>query len=1013
MSEPLDPAGLLRQMTVAVMPVFALLQGWQTVTQPPTPGFPRTAAVLLAIELLVGEKDLASLRAAVAADDPRALAAIELLSAKLGPVAAMTRLACINFRDSGRFPDLLTEAERLLTYSNAAGQGELAMDALWLRAVAFRGLQDAQGAIAAYRRVLAAASPDDRKRRSAAFDNLANILTEIEEYDEALTCYGESDREAASPHERFSILLNRARLRRLLGDLSEARVDLEAAKTFLKHAEGTPSEWGMVYDCDAQLTRLDGRIEDGLALAIKAQAALKDARTQDRAINAMIRADLHNRLDQGPAAAAAFAEALGLAEATERRGINEEFYRSGFAAALKKRLPLTDRIYKLLGTALALDSRGKPEQSQAFLAAALKRARQRGDILSSLRIEMNWAALVQRVGQVPKAGAMANGVRRQASRYGLAYAEAGAIVTLSSLSDDGSDRSLDSLFGYARAKLLLSMHDKIVSEFKLDARTKAYETVDNGTLENQLGKLAERVGAYEQAAAFAQVSADKAIKAAPFEWITSNRLAGLLHLSRKLDRANEAEAVVERIRSLLADNRLTPRARLIASRAIGNDKLKDSPAQAEGFFKVAIDAAEEIRSNIADIAERALVDRQYRDIYPKYAMLLRKAGKLAAAYEALQFGRGRIFLDSVPGGDNRPVTLAKLQEVLPAGETLVEFAVEENGLAAYLLTSSSLDVVSAEGDLAALEAADLGDMRQRAAMLLDICRRSPLILNLVASVARHSAVGNRVLLVTDIGLHNLPLHITPVDGKPWCERASLGYLPGAAFLLTSATTESGSVFVAGNSRGDLPGADAECDEVAALYDVLPLKQGACTRAALETALEKGPIDVVHLAVHGRGNPRRGSQSSLMFATHDGGTELVDLETLAARAWPVRLVVLSGCSTGLGGLRDGRELVSVAGQILRSGAKAVVASLWSVGDENARLVMRAFHAALRDAPADARDFRLALDTARGAIAAENMSTAGRIRDGRDILPEDAPTVPAGAQATDLDWASFVVVGQPSA
>jgi CHAT domain-containing protein len=192
------------------------------------------------------------------------------------------------------------------------------------------------------------------------------------------------------------------------------------------------------------------------------------------------------------------------------------------------------------------------------------------------------------------------------------------------------------------------------------------------------------------------------------------------------------------------------------------------------------------------------------------------------------------------------------------------------------VTSSSLDVVSAEGDLDALEAADLGDMRQRAAKLLEICRKSPL----VARVAQHIPVGGRVLLSPDIGLHNLPLHVTPVEGKPWCERASIGYLPGAAFLLARAKAEGGLVFVAGNSRGDLPGADAECDEVAALYGVSPLKKGECTRAALEKALEEGPLEIVHLAVHGRGNPRRGSQSSLMFATDDGGTELVDLEALA-------------------------------------------------------------------------------------------------------------------------------------
>ena len=743
MSDPFNPFTLPSQIAALVMPVFTLAQGWQTVTQPPTAGFSRTDAVLSATELIVGKEGLASLRSAVAAKDPRALAAVEMLSAKLKPVAEMTRFLCLKLRDSGRFQDMLAEADRLRLYSDAAGQGDLLMDALWLRAVALRALKDAPGAIAAYRRVLAVASPANKKVRSAALDNLANILTEVGEYDEALTCYKESEKEAANSHEQFSILLNRARLLHMLGDLSGARVELESSKAFLDQAGGAPTEWGIVYDFDAQLSQLEGRVEDGLAIALKAQTALKDALLRDRAINAMIRAGLHNRLDQGPAAAAACDEALALAEQAEGSAINEAFYRSGFAAALKKQLPLTDEVYKLLGTALALDSQGKPQQSQEWLAAALNRARQRGDVLTALRVEMNWAAQLHRAGQIAKAGAMANDVRQQALRYGLAYAEAGVMVTLSSLSDDGSDRAFESLFGYARAKLLLSMHNRIVGELKLDAPTAAYETVDNGTLENQLRNLAERVGAYERAVAFARVSAEKAMKADPFEWITSNRLAGLLYLYRKLERADEAGAVAERIRSLLADNRLTPRARLIANHAMGDDTLKDAPEQAEGFFKAAIDTAEEIRSDIADLSERAVVDRQYRGIYPKYAMLLRKAGKVATAYEALQFGRGRVFLGAARGGDDKPATLAEIQAALPAGESLVEFAVEEDGLAAYLVTSSSLDVVSAEGDPDALEAADLGDMRQRAAKLLEICRHSPLILDLVAGVAQRIPVGER------------------------------------------------------------------------------------------------------------------------------------------------------------------------------------------------------------------------------------------------------------------------------
>ncbi|MBR0840865.1 CHAT domain-containing protein [Bradyrhizobium liaoningense] len=1008
MPDPFNP-----QHITAVMPLFALVQGWQAVTQPPTAGFSRTDVVLDATEFVVGKEGLASLRSAVAAQDPRALAAVEMLAANLEPILEMSRSICINLREAGRYQDLLAEADRLLLFAEATSRADRKIDAILLRATALRRLQDTQGAIAAYRLALATVSPDNTKVRSAALDNLANILTETGEYDEALKCYLDSEKHATDPRDRSTILVNRARLRHSLGDLSAARADLEASKAFLTQAVANPTAWGQIYDFDAQLTAQEGMLDKGLALALEAQTLLKEAGPQDRAVNAIIRADLQSRLDLRAASVAAFDEALALAEEAVASTINEASYRSGLAAALKRQLPPTDEVYRLFETALLMDSRGEPQQSQEYLAAALNRARKSGDALIALRVEMNWVALLQKLGQVPKAGAMGRDLRQQAMRYRLAYAEAGAIVSLSSLSDDGADNTIDSLFGYARARVLFAMHERHVAELGLDPARAAYETIDNGTLDNQLGKLAQRAGALERAVSFTRIAADKAMQSVPFEWITSNRLAGLLYLNRKLGRADDAAAAAARIRSLLSDARLRSRARLIACRAIGSDLLKDAPEQAEEFLRMAVDLAEDIRRNIKELSERAVVDRQYRDVYPKYAMLLRKAGKVTAAYEALQLGRGRALLDADPSRDGKPATLAEIQAAIPAGEYLVEFAIEQNGLAAYIVTSSGLDAIPVEGDGDALQTADFGDMRQRAARLLDTCRRSPLILDLIAQVSRRIPVGSRVLMVPDVGLHNLPLHITPVEGRPWCELASIGYLPAAAFLLVSTKMQASSVFVAGNSRGDLPAADVECDEVAALYGTSPFKKAECTRSRLEEVLEDGPLDIVHLAVHGRGNPRRGSQSSLMFATESGSTELVDIEALAERRWPARLVVLSGCSTGLGGLRDGRELVSVAGRILQSGAKAVVASLWSVGDENARVFMRAFHATLKDAPDQEKDYRTALDAGRAALAAGQASGGGKVRDGRDILPQDVAPQPVADALSDLDWASFVVVGDPRA
>ena len=105
---------------------------------------------------------------------------------------------------------------------------------------------------------------------------------------------------------------------------------------------------------------------------------------------------------------------------------------------------------------------------------------------------------------------------------------------------------------------------------------------------------------------------------------------------------------------------------------------------------------------------------------------------------------------------------------------------------------------------------------------------------------------------------------------------------------------------------------------------------------------RGTARLVHLAVHGRGDTRRGPRGSLAFSDARGGTEWVPFEQLAALPWSAELVVFSGCSTAVAGPRFGHELVSVARAAAERGAATVLACLWPVGDEPASALMTAFY-----------------------------------------------------------------------
>lgn len=99
--------------------------------------------------------------------------------------------------------------------------------------------------------------------------------------------------------------------------------------------------------------------------------------------------------------------------------------------------------------------------------------------------------------------------------------------------------------------------------------------------------------------------------------------------------------------------------------------------------------------------------------------------------------------------------------------------------------------------------------------------------------------------------------------------------------------------------------------------------------------------VLHIATHAkfmRGNP---DSSYLLLGTGEKLT-IPKIETLQDLA-DVHLVVLSACETALGGPnQDGTEIAGISYYFLNGGAKAVMASLWSVDDQSTSLLMQQFY-----------------------------------------------------------------------
>ncbi len=94
---------------------------------------------------------------------------------------------------------------------------------------------------------------------------------------------------------------------------------------------------------------------------------------------------------------------------------------------------------------------------------------------------------------------------------------------------------------------------------------------------------------------------------------------------------------------------------------------------------------------------------------------------------------------------------------------------------------------------------------------------------------------------------------------------------------------------------------------------------------------------LHIATHGQFRRDNPWFSSLLMG--DGQLSLYDLHELRTN---LELVVLSGCSTGLGVVMGGDEPVGLVRGLLHAGARAALVSLWNVNDESTTQFMKVFY-----------------------------------------------------------------------
>ena len=157
--------------------------------------------------------------------------------------------------------------------------------------------------------------------------------------------------------------------------------------------------------------------------------------------------------------------------------------------------------------------------------------------------------------------------------------------------------------------------------------------------------------------------------------------------------------------------------------------------------------------------------------------------------------------------------------------------------------------------------------------------------------------------------------------------------------------------------------------------------------ATETAFKSEPLwdfKIVHLAAHGFADTQFPERSGLVLGvdanSHDDG--LLQVREIVRLRFNADLVTLSACDTGVGKIEGEEGVTNLVEAFLVSGAKAVVASLWSADDTYTLALMERFYTHI----------------------AEGQDKASALRQAKlDLLAE------YGRKAPPYYWAAFVLVG----
>jgi len=315
-----------------------------------------------------------------------------------------------------------------------------------------------------------------------------------------------------------------------------------------------------------------------------------------------------------------------------------------------------------------------------------------------------------------------------------------------------------------------------------------------------------------------------------------------------------------------------------------------------------------------------------------------------------------------------PLTLNQIQQKLPAGAQLVEYALTEKRLLIWVIDHERWFDESVEAPPAQLQAmisAYLQAVRERRDLASLNEQAKDLYRLLIQPVAAHLKPQLNLIIVPDGILNSLPFAslLNPTSQRYLLEDFTLVISPSANILVELLARSQAnrvkpiqSLLAVNNPEFDrhlfpglarLPGAGEETRELCSLYQICEeLSRKQATKDAFLRRAKN--FDVLHLATHSIVSASEPLLSAVVLAAERGeraaqGESLLAAHEIFRTHLPrTRLVILSSCNSLVNQPATHNGLGSLAQAFFSAGVPTVIGSLWEVNDESTADLMTAFH-----------------------------------------------------------------------